>query len=719
MLPYRPFLALALAIAPIACSSTTEPGPGDGGDPPVETGHPFEYAPPAGAPAIQSISVRGSFNGWGETLMTRRSDGVWRAYIDLADGTHRYKYFINGGWIDDMCFDSTWGHDEAGYLVDPSAEGCVGDGYGGRNAVVTLGAVPLEFHHSAVDPVFLSVSGGRLAIRFRARAGRVESANVIAQDDTVAAARQLETGIHEVWRASLPATAASYTIAVEMADSSAAFGTYQVPAAPFTSVRWAEQGVAYQIFPERFWNGDPSNDSLGPATDEFHFRHPATGGTPPVLTEEWDGPVLDSHCCHQYFGGDLQGVLDRLDHLEQLGATVVYLNPIFSSGSVHGYDTFDYTEVAPNLGDSTVLRALVDDAHARGMRLIWDYVPNHVGIGHWAFQDAITNGEASDYWDWFEFHVPADSIQAGNGNHYAAWWGFGSLPELETDDPEVMDHLIDVAEAWTRFGFDGIRVDVPNEIENRVAFFGAWRDAVKTLDPDAYLLGEIWERDASWLQGGQFDALMNYPVGHGVVAPFARGDLTGFGAQQELADLYAAYPEAAIGMSFNVIATHDTDRVLTRLGGGELGATPPPAPLARQRLATALLFALPGMPVTFQGDECAQLGGSEGRHTARYPVQWNDCDAAMVGHYAALADLKHDLDALASPVFRAHYATRDLLAFFRGEPGPGETLTVFNNGGSTASIDLPTGVWVDAVTGESATGSVTVAGMGWRYLVRG
>ena len=472
------------------------------------------------------------------------------------------------------------------------------------------------------------------------------------------------------------------------------------------------------LFPERFRNGDPTNDALGPATDEYHLRHPAAGGDRPVLTGAWDGPVLESHCCHQYFGGDLQGVIDRLDEVAALGVDVLYLNPIFSAGSAHGYDTFDYLEVAPNFGDSTVLRALVDAADARGMRVIWDYVPNHVGIGHWAFQDALAKGEASEYWDWFDFHVPADSIQAGNGNHYEAWWGFGSLPELQTREPDVMDHLLEVVEGWTAFGLHGIRVDVPNEIENRFAFYPAFRETAKSIRSDVYLVGEIWELDPSWLQGDQFDALMNYALGEGVVERFAAGDVTAAGARLDMATLYAAYPEAAAAMMFNLVASHDTDRLLTKMGGGELGATPSPESLARQRLAAALLFALPGMPVTFQGDECAFLGGRDGEHTARYPVQWDECDPEMRAHYARLAELKRGTPALGSPAIRLPDHASSLLAFHRGEPGPGEVLAVFNNAATAESLELPAGGWTDLASGERMTGSVSVESLGWRYLRR-
>lgn len=709
-----PLILLVPVLATGGCSKdSTEPPPPP---PPPPDGYAFTFTPPAGAPSIGSMSVRGSFNSWNGTAMTERTDGTWQAIIDLADGSYQYKFFINGAWIDDMCFDETWGDPSHGYVVDPDADGCVSDGYEGQNAVLTLGGVALEYRHTPTDPALVSIAAGRLSVRFRARAGQVVGAAAVVGADTTPFHYQLTTGLQEVWRVSLPEATTSYAIDIQTPDSMATYGPYDVPAELFASVPWVEDAVGYQIFPERFSNGDPTNDSLALETDEFHYLDPALGGAMPTLSP-WDGPVLDTHCCHQYFGGDLQGIIDRLDYLETLGTTVVYMNPIFLAGSAHGYDTYDYFRVAPNFGDSTVLRSLVDAAHARGIRLIWDFVPNHVGIGHWAFQDAVQNGEASAYWDWFEFYVPADSIQVGNGNHYESWWGIGSLPELQTVNLDVMDHLMAVARGWTEFGLDGIRVDVPQEIENRYQFFTTFRQTAKSVDPEVYLVGEIWEQAASWLQGDQFDALMNYAIGQGVVDQFARGNVAGVIAAREMAALYAAYPEASTAMQFNLVASHDTDRLLTAMGGGELGDSPSTTALSRQRLAAAFLFALPGMPVTFQGDECAFLGGSGGNHTARYPIQWDACDQAMHAHYEELAGLKRTLAGLASPVIRQYAASPRLLAFYRGEPGPGEVLAVFNNGGGTV-LELPAGSWTDAVTGGAVTGSVSVDALGWRYLVR-
>jgi cyclomaltodextrinase / maltogenic alpha-amylase / neopullulanase len=695
-----------------------------GGDSPLDPGevegHAFTYAPPAQAPQVTSISVRGSFNGWNETPMSRQPDGSWRATVALGDRTYEYKYFINGAWPTDMCYDLTWGHPGSDYWIDPAADSCVPDGHGGQNARITIGAGPgLTLVHEANTAAHVSRAGGRLSLRFRAGTGQVQSATVAVGGESFPMHLQLSFAGHEVWRAAVSEAASSYTFTVETSGGAQTFGPYTAPAEPFAAIPWVGDAVGYQIFPERFWNGDRSNDHWTLETDVARYMHPATWSIEPVLMEEWGGEVLEYHCCHQYFGGDLQGVVDRLDHLEALGVSLLYLNPIFTSGSAHGYDAYDFMEVAPNFGDEPLLRELRDAAQSRGIRLMWDFVPNHVGVGFWAFQEAADSGETSPYWNWFDFRVPSSELQVGNGNHYDAWWGFGTLPRLDTRNPDVLKHLLEVTRHWTDFGFEGIRVDVPNEIRNRREFFPAFRQAAKSMNPDVYLVGEIWQRDPSWLQGDEFDALMNYAIGEAVVERFARGTITGGAAAQEMARLYAEYPEASTAMQFNLISSHDTGRLLTKMGGGPLGATADQDALARHRLASAMLYALPGVPITFQGDECAFLGSGEGpREENRYPLQWQECDAEMVAHYVQLAELRAELDALRSPVLRTHYGVGSILSFLRGEPGPGEVLALFNNGTASGSVPLTQGVWEDAATGDTIEGSAVVEGRGWRYLRR-
>jgi glycosidase len=690
--------------------------------PAPQDGFAFTYTAPAGA-AVTSVSVAGSFNGWSTTgaPMTHQADGSWLARIRLADARYEYKFYINGAWPADMCDHAAWGDPAHEYWIDPDALGCVPDGVGGQNALIGVGTAAdpgLGFEHDPASPALVSAAGGRVSIRFRANQRQVLAATLRAGGQAYPMAPQLTWRLQETWRGSVPEGTAQYTISVQTAAGTQEMGPFTVPGQLFRAVPWVGGSVGYQIFPERFWNGDPSNDALAVSTDAYPFTHPDFRGPAPLLTPQWNGPVTEQHCCHQYFGGDLQGVIQRLDYLRELGVTLVYLNPIFSSGSAHGYDTHDYLSVEPSFGDEAVLATLRDEAHARGIRLMWDFVPNHVGVGHAAFRDAVEKGTASPYWSWFTFKVPAAQVQPGNAAHYNAWWGFGSLPELNTRNPDVMDHLMGVVRKWTGFGLDGIRVDVPGEIDNRTEFFRAFRQTAKGIDPDTYLVGEIWERSPGWLQGDQFDALMNYAIGQDVIERYVTGAITAGAAVQAMAQLYGEYPEASAAMQFNVIATHDTGRLLSKLGGGALGATPGAEALARQRLAAAALYALPGVPVTFQGDECAQLGAGGGRDEHRYPVQWQACDAAMQAHYRALGQLKHDLPALASPVIRLGGGTPGVLSFLRGEPGTGEVLVLLNGGATARTLALPAGTWTDAVTGAAATGSVEVGAVGWRYLRR-
>jgi glycosidase len=707
-------LLLPFLLVVAACGSEGTSGPVI---PPPEEGYAFTYTPPAGAPAIQSMTVRGTFNDWGQTAMTLQSNGTWRVVIPLATGSYQYKFFINGQWPQDMCYDETWGAAEHDYWIDPTAEGCEDDGNGGQNAVLLIGQVAgIGFTHAAELPVYVSEAGGRLSLRFRAQAGRVLGASVVANNQTYPMHLQLRHGSQETWRVSVPVAVTSYRFTVMSSSGAEDFGPFSVPAERFRAVPWVGSSIGYQVFPERFWNGETANDTFTTTTDAWNFLDPDFRGMPPVLTDEWNGPILDNHCCGQYFGGDLQGVESRLSHLESLGVSLIYFNPLFAAGSAHGYDAFDHMQVAPEFGGEPALSALLTAARGRGMRLMWDFVPNHVGVGHFAFQDAVQNGPASPYWNWFYFKVPASQVEVGNPAHYDGWWGNGTLPELNTSNSAVMTYLLDVTRHWADFGFDGIRVDVVESIRNPQQFFPAFRLAARDANPDVYLVGEVWTRSPQWLQGDMFDSLMNYALGLDVIRRVVTGALTGAAAAREMALLYAEYPEASTAMQFNIISSHDTSRLLTLLGGGSLNGTPSAIALARQRLASAMLYALPGVPVTFQGDECAFLGSQSNHDEHRYPVQWQACDPGVLAHYQQLGNLKEDVAALHSPVIRQPTGEGSVLSFARGEPGAGELLAIFNTGAQSASYALPSGSWADLVSGETLSGSAPLAAYGWRYL---
>ncbi len=685
----------------------------------------FRYRPPAGL-AVRSVSLRGSFNGWGETPMKPEPDGSWAVTLDLPPGEYAYKFFINGRWPKDMCQDPTFGTP----MVDPEADGCSDDGFGGQNAVRIVEAKeekraahrPLDFRHDPADPAFFSLVPGGASVRFWAGAGSVKEAWLAAEGGRWPFFQQLDDAGTAVWRALAPAGLSRYRIALVTAGGKArTFGPYRAPARPFRALDWVGSRAGYQVFPERFKNGDPENDREALASDEYNFNLVWQQNDPdfvPILSP-WNGPITRYHCCHQYFGGDLEGLFEKLPDLAAEGVSLIYLNPVFEAGSAHGYDTHDYLEVARKFGDKALLKKVLVRAHALGLRVLFDFVPNHTGLGFWAFRDVAERGPNSPYWNWY--FVKKWPFLPGEKGAYAAWWNVPSLPKLNTGDPGVRRYLIEVAKYWVRFGFDGVRVDVPNELLGAKAFFAELKAELRKINPEVYLVGEIWEARPDWVGARAFDSLMNYALGRRILLVYAKGKPAAFAsgerALKKLAAYYRKMPEAAVAMGFNLIASHDTARLLTDLGGGRFGETPSPKAKARERLALALLFAQPGVPVVWQGDDCAFLGEKDPYDKERYPLQWDRCDRAMQAFYRRLASLKARLPALRSPLFRAYYGKGPLLAFFRGEPGA-EVLAAFNNGEKARTLPLPPGGWQDLMELRTYRGKVPMPPLSWRYLRR-
>ncbi|MBE9593797.1 MAG: pullulanase, partial [Proteobacteria bacterium] len=351
-----------------------------------------------------------------------------------------------------------------------------------------------------------------------------------------------------------------------------------------------------------------------------------------------------------------------------------------------------------------------------GMRVILDFVPNHTGLGFWAFQDVVKNGENSPYWDWYFIHQWP--FTPGDPTAYEAWWGVGSLPKLNTGNPQVKEYLFKVIRHWLNFGADGWRVDVPNELVKAKEFFNELRQLVKMEKEDAYLLAEIWQLDPSWVQGDQFDSLMNYALGRDILFNFAKGSIDGEGTLANLSRYFAAYGENVTAMGFNLVSSHDTGRILTDLGGGNFGDLPNPIAVERLKLLSTLFYTLPGAPVIFQGDERGILGEKEFYDSHRYPIQWDTVNESLVSHYKKLAQLRTEISALTSSVIRVYYGTDSLISFFRGEQGNDEVLIVANNGTETVKFELPFGNWRSVTEGEVLQETIYISPLQVRIFER-
>ncbi len=466
--------------------------------------------------------------------------------------------------------------------------------------------------------------------------------------------------------------------------------------------RWVRDAVFYQVFPDRF----------------ARSRRLAAAGP----FEAWDAPPTGDG----FKGGDLLGIVERLDELADLGVTALYLTPIFSSASNHRYHTYDYLAVDPLLGGTPALRELVDALHARGMRIVLDGVFNHTGRGFWPFHHVLENGLSSPYADWFYLDrerlasgrgldaypdraaPPQDGTTAAGLQHgssierlgYRAWWDVPALPKLNTDHPAVREYLWSVAEHWLRFGIDGWRLDVPAEIDDE-AFWQEFRQRCRAVNPDAYLVGEIWDVAPDWVRGDRFDALMNYPLleailgfvggpsldtalvaSHNELSTHVRAsDATTF-ASAVLAQA-AAYAPATVAAQLNLLSSHDMPRLRTLVSGD----------LAAVRLAVLLQMTLPGAPCVYYGDEIGIEGGNNPDCRRSFPVGAAGRDEALRTTFRDLIALRHAHPALRADGLRVAGAAGTCVALLRGGPADptsaGETLIVIVNAGTEpASIAL-------------------------------
>ncbi|QHT59458.1 alpha-glycosidase [Paenibacillus lycopersici] len=458
----------------------------------------------------------------------------------------------------------------------------------------------------------------------------------------------------------------------------------------FAAPEWAKSAVFYQIMPDRFASGDAALNPEGAL--------------------EWgEAPTADS--C---FGGDLKGILDHLDHIAELGATAIYLTPVFQAPSSHKYDTIDYRRVDEHFGDKNALKQLVDACHARGIRVVLDAVFNHTSERFLPFQDVLKHGEQSKYANWF--HVRSFPAEVKDGIATYDTFGFnGQMPKLNTANPETKQYLLDVAEYWIReTDIDGWRLDVADEIDHH--FWRSFRQTVKAVKPDAYIVGEVWNDAGPWLLGDQFDSVMNYPFAGKTLAFFTGEGQDGRAFAEAVNGLLMRYAQPTNEVVFNLLSSHDTPRVLTMAGGDK----------RKLKLAVVFLLTYIGTPCIFYGDEIGMQGGNDPE--CRGCMVWDEerQDRELFDFYKLLIGLRKASPALRSGRFRFLRAESGDARIVYERLGEAEHFTVWMNPtGEQTVLEHPmeTNDWRDALTGEPAPVSdgvqrVELEPYGYRILRR-
>ena len=336
---------------------------------------------------------------------------------------------------------------------------------------------------------------------------------------------------------------------------------------------WAANKVVYQIFPSRFAASQPVDKKLW-------YKAPIT-------------PMDDLH-------GDFRGIIDHLDHIQDLGIDVIYMTPSFKSNSCHKYDTIDYYEIDPSFGTKEELKELVQKAHDRGMKVVMDAVFNHTGKEFFAFKDILEKGEKSKYLDWYYIDELPLKGKWGEIPNFLCFGYYGGMPKLNLKNPEVEKYITDIACYWIReCDIDGWRLDVGDEISH--FFWKRFRRAIKAVKKDMLIIGEIWHYAGDFLEGDEWDTVMNYPFYLNLIDLLADEKISVSQFVQNLGYLKGRLHKKCYPLMWNLIDSHDTARFLHLCKDNK----------KKQHLAAAFQLLLPGMPMIYYGDEYAMPGAND------------------------------------------------------------------------------------------------------------
>lgn len=436
---------------------------------------------------------------------------------------------------------------------------------------------------------------------------------------------------------------------------------------------WVHDAVVYNIFPDSF------------ATSHKHISLEYT-------QMDYNGQAVKGK-----LGGTLRGVAENVDYLKDLGINCVYVNPIFAAGEYHKYDLLDYFHVDPVFGGDEAFREMVDTLHANGIRIIIDGVFNHCGWYFFAFDDVVRNQEKSKYCDWF-YHLEFPVERPDTPEIYPSYACFAyerMMPKLDTANPEVRDYFCKVGRYWVEeFGIDGWRLDVASEVDD--GFWRAFRKAVKEVNPDALLIGEVWESANHWLQGDMFDSAMNYDFRKHCNLFFAEQSIDAADFAGRITNMLMRYRVQTVPAQLNLLDSHDVSRLLSLCNGDT----------TKYKLAILFMMTFVGMPTVFYGDELGIQGVLEEEY--RHPMPWNGGDAELYAFFKKAIAMRHELAPLRRGDFRmvSAEAGSGLIVFTR--KWDNQLVTVCINHGK-GSVDLPeiagSLYWSDGLNGKTLAAS--------------
>ncbi|MCJ7691409.1 MAG: glycoside hydrolase family 13 protein, partial [Clostridiaceae bacterium] len=431
----------------------------------------------------------------------------------------------------------------------------------------------------------------------------------------------------------------------------------------YEEATWLQESVVYQIFPDRFCNSIES------------------------IASENIKPWGTSVKTESVFGGDLRGIINKLDYLEDLGVNLIYLTPIFKSTSNHKYNTADYYDIDPQFGTLDTAKELVNKCHEKGMKIIFDAVFNHSGSDFFAFKDLLEKQEESKYSDWY--FVDNYPVSTDNVTYYTFADDVSTMPKFNTHNSEVKEYLLKVGEYWVKeIGIDGWRLDVCDEVDHD--FWRSFTKVVKAANKDAVIVGEIMHEANSFLKGDQMDSIMNYPFKSALVDFFGSRSISVEGFDDILSSNRTLYMSSITRQLWNLLGSHDTKRFLSECDNN----------VDRMKLAIAFQFCYEGVPYIYYGDEIGLDGGDDPqcRKCMIWDVEYQNTE--LFGLYKTMISIRKNNSALIYGGYKKHYCKDNVLVFERSYEGNSLLIAINNSDEEyNVNIDLE-GTPIDILTSE-------------------
>ena len=406
--------------------------------------------------------------------------------------------------------------------------------------------------------------------------------------------------------------------------------------------KWLQESVVYQIFPDRFFNGDKT------------INH--------ECVKEWGKGKVERH---SLYGGDIRGIIEKINYLKELGVDLIYLTPIFKSNTNHKYNTANYFEIDPTFGTLEDAKELVSKCHENNIRIVFDAVFNHSGNDFFAFEDVLKNQDKSNYKDWY--FVDSFPVDIKKCNYYTFANNCSNMPKLNTNNKEVTNYLLDVAKYWIKeIDIDGWRLDVCDEVSHE--FWREFRKAVKSVKSDAIIIGEIMHEANSFLKGDQLDSIMNYPFKNATIDFFGKHNISAVEYLDILAANRVLYMNSITKQMWNLIGSHDTKRIINECNKN----------IDRVKLSIAMQFTYIGVPYIYYGDEVGITGGDDPDN--RKCMIWDEKkqDKDILNLYKKLIKIRKENKSLIHGSFEVVYCKEEVIGFIR-EYCNDKILVILNN----------------------------------------